>query len=31
LLVIAVSTLMVMVVTARTVELVCRWRLRPEP
>ncbi|ANC83550.1 MULTISPECIES: CidA/LrgA family protein [Pseudomonas] len=31
LLVIAVSTLMVMVVTAMTVELVCRWRLRREP
>lgn len=31
LLVIAVSTLMVMVVTALTVELVCRWRLRYEP
>jgi holin-like protein len=31
LLVIAVSTLMVMVVTAATVELVCRWRLRHEP
>jgi len=31
LLVIAVSTLMVMVVTAFTVELVCRWRLRHEP
>ena len=31
LLVIAVSTLMVMVVTALTVELVCRWRLRHEP
>lgn len=31
LLVIAVSTLMVMVVTAGTVELVCRWRLRHEP
>ncbi|WP_176510881.1 CidA/LrgA family protein [Pseudomonas faucium] len=31
LLVIAVSTLMVMVVTAVTVELVCRWRLRHEP
>lgn len=31
LLVIAVSTLMVMVVTAMTVELVCRWRLRHEP
>lgn len=31
LLVIAVSTLMVMVVTALTVELVCRWRLRREP
>ena len=30
LLVIAVSTLMVMVVTAVTVELVCRWRLRHE-
>ena len=30
LLVIAVSTLMVMVVTAMTVELVCRWRLRRE-
>ncbi|MFJ4049662.1 CidA/LrgA family protein [Pseudomonas hunanensis] len=30
LLVIAVSTLMVMVVTATTVELVCRWRLRHE-
>lgn len=30
LLVIAVSTLMVMVVTALTVELVCRWRLRHE-
>ena len=30
LLVIAVSTLMVMVVTAMTVELVCRWRLRHE-
>lgn len=31
LLVIAVSTLMVMVVTALTVELVCRWGLRHEP
>ena len=31
LLVIALSTLMVMVVTAGTVELVCRWRLRHEP
>ena len=31
LLVFAVSTLMVMVVTAMTVELVCRWRLRREP
>ncbi|WP_087503166.1 CidA/LrgA family protein [Pseudomonas sp. SID14000] len=31
LLVIAASTLMVMVVTALTVELVCRWRLRHEP
>ncbi|MDH1694779.1 MULTISPECIES: CidA/LrgA family protein [unclassified Pseudomonas] len=31
LLVIAVSTLMVMVVTAMTVEMVCRWRLRREP
>lgn len=31
LLVIAVSTLLVMVVTAVTVELVCRWRLRHEP
>ncbi|RFP96917.1 CidA/LrgA family protein [Pseudomonas putida] len=31
LLVIALSTLMVMVVTALTVELVCRWRLRHEP
>lgn len=31
LLVIAVSTLMVMIVTAMTVELVCRWRLRREP
>ena len=31
LLVIAVSTLMVMVVTAVTVEMVCRWRLRREP
>ena len=31
LLVIAVSTLTVMVVTALTVELVCRWRLRHEP
>lgn len=31
LLVIGVSTLMVMVVTALTVELVCRWRLRHEP
>ncbi|EKT4472794.1 Holin-like protein CidA [Pseudomonas hunanensis] len=31
LLVIAVSTLMVMIVTAMTVELVCRWRLRHEP
>ncbi|EKT4566679.1 CidA/LrgA family protein [Pseudomonas putida] len=31
LLVIAVSTLMVMVVTSMTVELVCRWRLRREP
>ena len=31
LLVIAESTLMVMVVTALTVELVCRWRLRHEP
>ena len=31
LLVIAVSTLMVMVVTAVTVEAVCRWRLRREP
>lgn len=31
LLVIAVSTLMVMVVTALTAELVCRWRLRHEP
>lgn len=31
LLVIAVSTLMVMVVTAVTVELACRWRLRHEP
>ncbi|AXM96418.1 CidA/LrgA family protein [Pseudomonas plecoglossicida] len=30
LLVIAVSTLMVMVVTAVTVEIVCRWRLRHE-
>ena len=30
LLVIAVSTLMVMVVTALTVELVCRWSLRHE-
>ncbi|WEZ89445.1 MULTISPECIES: CidA/LrgA family protein [unclassified Pseudomonas] len=30
LLVIAVSTLMVMVVTAVTVEWVCRWRLRHE-
>jgi holin-like protein len=30
LLVIAVSTLMVMVVTASTVELVCRWRVRHE-
>ncbi|WP_339534842.1 CidA/LrgA family protein [Pseudomonas hunanensis] len=30
LLVIAVSTLMVMIVTAMTVELVCRWRLRHE-
>ncbi|WGV21828.1 CidA/LrgA family protein [Pseudomonas putida] len=29
LLVIAVSTLMVMVVTALTVELVCRWRYAP--
>lgn len=31
LLVIAVSTLLVMVVTAVTVELVCRWSLRHEP
>jgi len=31
LVVIAVSTLMVMVVTAVTVEVVCRWRLRHEP
>jgi holin-like protein len=31
LLVIAVSTLLVMLVTAVTVELVCRWRLRHEP
>lgn len=31
LLVIALSTLLVMVVTALTVELVCRWRLRHEP
>ncbi|MGE8323075.1 MAG: CidA/LrgA family protein [Pseudomonas sp.] len=31
LLVIAVSTLMVMVVTALTVELVCRWSVRHEP
>ncbi|SIR31084.1 CidA/LrgA family protein [Pseudomonas putida] len=31
LLVIAVSTLMVMIVTAMTVEIVCRWRLRREP
>ena len=31
LLVIAVSTLMVMVGTALTVELVCRWSLRHEP
>ncbi|MDH4551393.1 CidA/LrgA family protein [Pseudomonas sp. BN607] len=31
LLVIALSTLMVMVVTALTVELVCRWSLRHEP
>ena len=31
LLVIAVSTLMVMVVTAMTVELVCRWSVRHEP
>ncbi|CAH0647602.1 MULTISPECIES: CidA/LrgA family protein [Pseudomonas] len=31
LLVIAVSTLMVMVVTALTVELVCRWSMRHEP
>ncbi|EKT4481664.1 CidA/LrgA family protein [Pseudomonas putida] len=31
LLVIAVSTLTVMVVTALTVELVCRWSLRHEP
>jgi len=31
LLVIAVSTLMVMVVTALTVEFVCRWSLRHEP
>lgn len=31
LLVIALSTLLVMVVTAVTVELVCRWRLRHEP
>ena len=31
LLVIAVSTLMVMVVTASTVELVCRWSVRHEP
>jgi len=31
LLVIAVSTLMVMVVTAVSVEMVCRWRLRHEP
>lgn len=31
LLVIALSTLLVMVVTAGTVELVCRWRLRHEP
>ncbi|WP_409312768.1 CidA/LrgA family protein [Pseudomonas putida] len=31
LLVIAVSTLMVMIVTAMTVEMVCRWRLRREP
>ncbi|HGY9626909.1 CidA/LrgA family protein [Pseudomonas putida] len=31
LLVIAMSTVLVMVVTAVTVELVCRWRLRHEP
>ncbi|MFG0531488.1 CidA/LrgA family protein [Pseudomonas sp. yb_2] len=31
LLVIAVSTLIVMIVTAMTVEMVCRWRLRREP
>jgi len=31
LLVIAVSTLLVMLVTAVTVEAVCRWRLRHEP
>ncbi|QXH52361.1 CidA/LrgA family protein [Pseudomonas fakonensis] len=31
LLVIAVSTLLVMLVTAITVEAVCRWRLRHEP
>lgn len=31
LLVIALSTLLVMVVTAVTVEMVCRWRLRHEP
>lgn len=31
LLVIAVSTLMVMIVTAMTVEIVCRWRQRREP
>ncbi len=31
LLVIGVSTLLVMVMTAVTVELVCRWRLRHEP
>ncbi|NOM41647.1 CidA/LrgA family protein, partial [Klebsiella pneumoniae] len=31
LLVIAVSTLIVMIVTAMTAEMVCRWRLRREP
>ncbi|HBM63821.1 MAG TPA: murein hydrolase regulator LrgA [Pseudomonas sp.] len=31
LLVIAVSTLIVMIVTAMTVDMVCRWRLRREP
>lgn len=31
LLVIALSTLLVMLVTALTVEAVCRWRLRHEP